>query len=175
MAKKKKYITEDGEILVLIMFEGKVQQVSFRYTSNMYAVTAGMSGYCKNTDDFQVECLLKGYEDDIKLVIDKLIKEFAIRRTNVERLPIDYWESNALHYIDYGTHKAVYKPYVPPVNNGKSDLGLYGDYGNYDYGDNGGYNDRDDYYNQHSKNHLTQDDIDFINGRGKYFNDGKKK
>jgi acylphosphatase len=54
---KNKYKTQDNKIILMIMFEGHVQGVSFRYTSNKYAVIAKLSGFVRNTSDGEVELL----------------------------------------------------------------------------------------------------------------------
>jgi acylphosphatase len=146
----KKYQTKDGKILLMIYFEGKVQGVCFRYTSNMKAVIHKLSGYCKNTNDNEVECLLKGYIDDIESVIFALQEEFEIRSMRCERLETDLWESDELHYIvDSGNRISRYDPNPPKIN--------YAGFGSYkaDADDNltldqlrekYGYGRNDDYY-----------------------------
>ena len=166
--KKEEYVDKDGNVVVMIILHGKVQGVSCRFTTNKLAVLAGLSGYVQNNEmKNEVEIVFKGKEDDIKTVIEQLIKEVKVYDMDIERLPISYWLSNGVHYIDYGKYQESYNPnpvvykYDEYDNHKYSDLGLYGD----DFAGYGGYNSRDDYYNHNYKG-LTQEEIDYINGRG---------
>jgi acylphosphatase len=167
MAKQRqKYKTPDGKMVLMIMFEGEVQMVSFRYTSCQYATIAELSGYCKNTDDNEVECLFKGPEDIIMLVIEQLLKEFNIRGTRAVRLPISDWESNEAFYVD---RNGIHEPYMPyvyvPVTNYNGNYNFNDKYyvNNEDSNDLGRYGD-DACRGNVGKRHLTKEDIDYING-----------
>lgn len=140
---KPKYITDDGKVLLLIFFEGKVQMVSFRFTCNKIATKLGLSGYVKNTEDnvCEVEALLKGHIDDINECIFQLEDEFKIRNTRAQRITVDNWLQDTAHEVHYRNGRVeVYKPVY---------LGCKG------------YN-RDNYFEG-----LSQEDIDFINGYNK--------
>lgn len=165
MAKKEKYITKDGQIVLLIMFEGKVQMVSFRATSNEFATLLGLSGKVSNTDDGEVELILKGKPNDVDKCIYQLEDEFELTNTRAQRMPISFWPDEYAHYVDYcdGTI-SHYTPRVEKINT-VNDLGLCGDR---DFcGDSRKENIRtqSDYFSDEFYDSLSQADKDFIDGK----------
>ena len=129
MSKKVSYITDDGRILLLVLFEGRVQGVCFRMTCNEIAGKLCLGGYVVNNPDGEVEALFKGDIKTVNLCLSRLSEEFQITNMRKERMPIDFWESDAIHLIDYG--RGVLSPYTPFVysvkDNEKSQLDAFYD------------------------------------------------
>jgi acylphosphatase len=153
-----KYRTPDGRNVVMVCFEGRVQMVSFRATCNQIATQLGLGGKVKNMENKdEVEAIFKGKWEVISICIAQLAEEFELTYTRVERLPINEWESEDPHWIDYGNGKRVYYTpityYVPQGNTDKNnDLGLVGD---------------DDFNTeQRLRDKLSKEDRDYIYGDG---------
>jgi acylphosphatase len=155
MAKKNvKYVTKDGKVVLMVCFEGKVQMVSFRFTCNKYATELGLGGTVKNMPEKnEVEAIFKGKWEVIRQCLYKLVDEFELTYTRLERLPIDKWPSDEPHWIDYGDGKKFFhQQYQIQSSYGYgNDLGLYGD----DFNDGGRLRDK-----------LSKEDRDYIYGDG---------
>ena len=127
-----KFKNEYGDVALLVFFEGRVQGVSFRFTTNDYAKKAFLSGYVENTSDFEVKALFVGQIEDINYVIHKLINEFDVRNTRAERIPIGKLD------IEFTPHRVIYPDKFCSMNSVSSVkildyADLYGD-DEYDYG-----------------------------------------
>lgn len=53
-----------------LIIEGKVQGVSFRYSTIDAAVGCGVTGWVQNTDDGNVEAVFEGDRDDVRKVVE---------------------------------------------------------------------------------------------------------
>jgi acylphosphatase len=70
-------------------FDGRVQGVGFRYTTQNLAMQYDVNGYVRNTNDGKVELVVEGPDDQMKHLLDDLKQrmEGFIRKTDVEVSP----------------------------------------------------------------------------------------
>jgi acylphosphatase len=70
-------------------FEGRVQGVGFRYTTERLAGNLPVSGYVRNLDDGRVELVVEGESPDIESLLNSVSEVFEnrIRGVRVEDLP----------------------------------------------------------------------------------------
>lgn len=60
------------------IFNGRVQGVGFRYTTNIFAKKLGLNGTVRNLSDGTVEIFVQGSENKLKDLIKKLCEEFDL-------------------------------------------------------------------------------------------------
>ena len=70
-------------------FDGRVQGVGFRYTTQNLAMQYDVNGYVRNTNDGKVELVVEGPDDQMKHLLDDLKQRMDgfIRKTDVEVSP----------------------------------------------------------------------------------------
>jgi len=76
----------------LVIFEGQVQGVGFRWTVTNLAQRYGVTGYVRNRYDGMVECELQGHLQDILDIIDRLQHAsyyIQIDNYSMKELPVD--------------------------------------------------------------------------------------
>lgn len=73
----------------IIHFDGRVQGVGFRYTTQNIAMRYNVFGYVRNLDDGRVELLLEGDEKEMDGVLYSLRQKMNgyIRRVDSETYP----------------------------------------------------------------------------------------
>lgn len=74
----------------LIVFEGRVQAVGFRFETQMAAEKLGLTGTVRNEDDGTVTAQMQGTEENINAYIDKMlsIPRIVITKYTVTDIPV---------------------------------------------------------------------------------------
>lgn len=85
-----------------LIFQGRVQGVGFRSFFKMQALQYNCTGWAKNLTNGNVEAMLQGEEEHIKLILNNLNKgNMFIKITNysIKEMPINPHESTfTIHY-----------------------------------------------------------------------------
>jgi acylphosphatase len=70
-------------------FEGRVQGVGFRYTTQNIALQYNVNGYVRNTHDGGVELVMEGPDEEMDHLLESLANRMGgfIRKTEVETSP----------------------------------------------------------------------------------------
>ena len=89
MSSRKKIKAETVKKRVHVLFDGRVQGVGFRFTTEHIALNLGLRGWVMNLPDRRVELVCEGRVEDLKGLLEKINSAFPsfVREQNVHWAP----------------------------------------------------------------------------------------